>query len=58
MADRLRLSIFILEGFRIRRVEFIEDATSGARYAGYRVDGPNCARKGCCPSNAKHSCQK
>jgi hypothetical protein len=58
MADRLRLRIVILEGFRIRRVEFIENAASGVRYAGDRVDWPNCARKGCRPSNAKHSCQK
>ncbi|WP_292484586.1 hypothetical protein [Mesorhizobium sp.] len=58
MADRLRLRIFILEGFRIQRIEFIEYAASGVWYTGYCIERPNCACKGCCPGNAKHSCQK
>jgi hypothetical protein len=58
MADRLRLSVFVLEGLCIQRIEFIENAASGAWDTGYCVDRPNCARKRCCPSNAKHSCQK
>jgi hypothetical protein len=58
MADRLCLSVFVLEGLYVRRVEFIENAASGVRYTGYCVDGPNCAHKGRCPSKAKHSCQK
>ncbi|WP_292590853.1 hypothetical protein [Mesorhizobium sp.] len=52
------MRIFILEGFRIQRIEFIEYAASGVWYTGYCIERPNCACKGCCPGNAKHSCQK
>jgi hypothetical protein len=60
MAHRLQfcLSTFILEGFRIHRVQFIENAASDAWDTSHCVDRPNCACKGRSPGNAKHSCQK
>ncbi|MER9921376.1 hypothetical protein NKJ84_00270 [Mesorhizobium sp. M0048] len=54
----LGLSFVVVEGFDIRRLEFIENAASGSWNAGHCVDWPNCACKGRGPGNAKHSCQK
>lgn len=60
MADRLqfRLGVAVLEDFFILLLEFIEDAASGGRNAGHRIDGPNRGRESRRPCNAKHSCQK
>ncbi len=54
MIDRLHISLRIfVEGLGLWRIEFIENAVSGAWNTGHRVEWTDSARKGSRPSNAK-----
>jgi hypothetical protein len=55
---RFRLRAFVIEGLRVRRVEFIENAVSDVWNTRYSVHRPNRAGKGGRPRYTKHCRQK